>query len=125
MYIRTIPTVLVLTVALLPRPTLASVTLQSIFSSFGSVLSSFVQLGAAVALVLFLWGVIVFMRKSGDDKEIANGKQFMLWGIVLLSVLVSLWGIVAIVQNTLGIEDKSKCDAPTVDPSGGQGKTCV
>jgi hypothetical protein len=52
----------------------------------------------AVALFLFLWGLVAFISKSGDEAAIASGKRKMFWGIITLFVMVAVWGIVTIVQ---------------------------
>ena len=52
-----------------------------------------------LALVVFLWGMIKYLRVAGEeDKE--NAKRIMWWGIVALFVMVSVWGLVQILVNT-------------------------
>ena len=58
----------------------------------------------ALALVLFVWGVIKFVINDDEQTKKEEGRQFMLWGIIALSVMVSVWGLVKIVGNTFGIE---------------------
>jgi len=65
----------------------------------GCILSPGVKLLIALAVVVFLWGVFNFIRASDDSKK-SEGKKLMLWGIIGLFVIVSIWGIVSILQNT-------------------------
>ena len=55
----------------------------------------------ALAFVVFLWGVVQFIMNSADEAERAKGKQFMLWGIIGLFVMFSVWGLVSILQKTV------------------------
>ncbi len=57
-----------------------------------------------LAVVVFIYGVLTLMFSDGDKKE--EGKQYMIWGIVGLFVMVSVWGLVAVLQGTFNLEDK-------------------
>jgi hypothetical protein len=51
-----------------------------------------------LALALFLWGILRYLfSKDGPSKK--EARDFMMWGIVALFVMVSVWGLVRIVQN--------------------------
>lgn len=50
----------------------------------------------AMTLLVFFWGLVGLIRSSGDEKAVSEGKQFMLWGIVGLFVLVSFAGIISL-----------------------------
>lgn len=54
-------------------------------------------------MLAFLWGVAQYIRKGSDPKEREQGRQFMLWGIIGLAVMASVWGLVRILTNTLGV----------------------
>ncbi len=67
------------------------------------IVRSVVPLLFAIAFVVFIIGVIKFIAGSGEETKRAEGQQFMLWGIIALTVMFSIWGIVSIVNNTFGI----------------------
>ncbi|MBP9760378.1 MAG: hypothetical protein KBD24_03350 [Candidatus Pacebacteria bacterium] len=111
-------------------PTVASAVapkLTDIIDAFTGSLTGFVAVAFGIAFVVFLWGVVTFIHKAGDDAEIAKGRQRMLWGVVGLFVIASVWGIVAILQALFGVDaDKTECESPSVTVSGSayQLKTC-
>jgi hypothetical protein len=54
----------------------------------------------ALALVLFLWGVLRYLfSKDGPSKK--EARDFMMWGIVALFVMVSVWGLVKVLQDII------------------------
>jgi hypothetical protein len=55
-----------------------------------------------VALLVFVWGVVMFMV-SNDDRARGEGKRRMVWGVIGLFVIVSVWGLVALLGTLLGI----------------------
>jgi Na+/proline symporter len=65
---------------------------------------SVIPLIFALAVVMFVWGVVQFVINSDEEAKKAKGKQFMIWGIIALAVMVSVWGLVSILGNTFGIK---------------------
>lgn len=63
-----------------------------------------VPLIVSLAAAVFVWGVINhFFLHGSDEAKREEGKQFMLWGIIGLAVLFSVWGFVNLLLSTLGI----------------------
>ena len=60
-----------------------------------------------LAVVYFLWGIATYILSSGDEEKKTEGRSKMIYGIVALAVMVSVWGLVRVVQNTFGIESYS------------------
>lgn len=56
-----------------------------------------------LALVYFLFGVFMFVRGADDEEARNTGRQHMLWGIVGLAIMVSVYGILRIVAGTVGV----------------------
>jgi uncharacterized membrane protein YbhN (UPF0104 family) len=56
----------------------------------------------AVALLYFLYGVLVFIINADDESKRAIGKQHMFWGIIGLFIMVSVYGIIGIILGTIG-----------------------
>ncbi len=59
----------------------------------------------SVAVLVFIFGVIKFLMKSGSKTDIENGRKYMLWGIIALFVLLSVRVIVGQISNAFGIGD--------------------
>lgn len=58
----------------------------------------------ALALAAFVWGVVnYFFIHGGEEGKRAEGRQFMLWGVIGLTVLFTFWGLVVLLLSTLGL----------------------
>ncbi len=57
----------------------------------------------ALAFLVFIWGVFKFVANAGDETKRAEGRQFILWGLLGIVVLFSVWGFVNLLLSTLGI----------------------
>lgn len=56
----------------------------------------------ALAMAMFLWGVVQYVINEGDEGKREKGKQFMVWGIIGLTVMVTVWALVAVLGSTFG-----------------------
>lgn len=57
-----------------------------------------------LAFAAFIWGVVNFFFLHGSEEaKREEGRQFILWGIIGMVVLFSVWGFVNILLSTLGI----------------------
>jgi hypothetical protein len=66
------------------------------------IISPLLGLATSIAFVLFLAGVIRFFvsKANGNPDEIEKGRNHMLWGIVALFVLVSVWSILKFIGGS-------------------------
>jgi len=58
---------------------------------------------AGLALLAFFWGLAKFIFSAGDEEKRSEGKKIMIWGIIALFVMVSIWGIVIFVSISLDV----------------------
>ncbi len=59
----------------------------------------------ALAFLVFVWGVVnYYFFHANDEKKREEGRAFVLWGLLGMVVLFSVWGLVKLVLSTLGIE---------------------
>ncbi len=73
-------------------------------AELGGVLAILVPVLVALALALFIWGMVVFVFNAGDDSKRAEGQKHMIWGLVALFVIVSVWGLVSLLQVIFGAD---------------------
>lgn len=93
----------------------SAATFDSIFGPGGkiaSILGMLVPILVGLGVVYFVWGLVQFIAKSGDEKGREEGKSRMIWGIIGLFVIVSLWGLVKFVGATLGIDPGGSIKIP-------------
>lgn len=78
--------------------------IQHLLSYGGCIIShSVIPLIFAIATIMFIWGVVQFVINSDEEAKKEKGKQFMIWGIIALTVMISVWGLVNILGGTFGI----------------------
>lgn len=78
--------------------------LNAIFCKVHELLSAVVPVLLALGIVFFVWGVVRYV--IGDSEEAKKkGRDTMIFGIIGLAVIISVWGIVYIITTTFGIEE--------------------
>ena len=85
-------------------PAIASA--QSLLNTLALVntfLNAAIGLFITIAIVVFFWGLITYLTKLGEEGERKKALQLMFWGVIAIFVMVSIWGIIRLLQNTLKV----------------------
>lgn len=120
-----------LTLTLLAFPMIASAqTLFDMLGKFSSLVDATVPVLIGLAILVFIFGILKYVvAKSPEDQKEARG--VILWGIIIIFVMVSIWGLVRLLGDTLGLDNASvgapatpgiRVDSngnPTLNTSGG------
>jgi hypothetical protein len=78
----------------------------------GIVTAILIPLAFSLALLYFFYGVAKYVWSEGTGK--AEGKQIMIWGVVALFVMSSVWGLVAFIRGELQIGPGSDMPIPSI-----------
>lgn len=102
------------TAALFALPAVASAqtptNLTNLIALAGDILNRIIPVLIALALVAFFWGLVTYIFKQGKD----NGKKLITAGLLGLFIMVSVWGIIRLAQNTLGTGNNTIPNVPQV-----------
>lgn len=69
-----------------------------------NIVNPFIILLIAFAILYFLWGVAQFVIYSDSEEERSKGKRHMIWGIMGIVIMVSVFGILSLVLNSFGVD---------------------
>lgn len=59
----------------------------------------------ALAFLIFVWGIIEYtLRKDSADAKI-KGRDHIMWGLIGLAIMTSVFFILRVVTRTLGIDE--------------------
>jgi len=78
------------------------------------ILNPAIELMFAVAFVYFLYGIIRFLSLEVTDKARDDAKRSILWGLVGMLIMFSVYGIIAFVLRSFGISNSQI--APAAKP---------
>jgi heme/copper-type cytochrome/quinol oxidase subunit 2 len=88
---------------------------------FLAIFNWFIAFLVALALVLFVWGVVKYIASQDDPTGRSAARSQIINGIVMLFVIISVWGLVNILAATFNLNNQAT--PPTVPsvPGGGGG----
>lgn len=69
-----------------------------------------------IAIIVFFWGLVRYLTDVGEAKH--NGLIQMFYGLIAIFVMVSIWGIIHLLQATFGITGANQAIIPAIIPSG-------
>ena len=96
-------------VGLFPTVALAQVYsanqgIGGLFTLAGAYMDRIVPFIIALAVVFFIYNVFVYaIVGASDEEKRTEARTRMVWGIIGIFVMVSVWGLVAILQSTFNL----------------------
>ncbi len=57
-----------------------------------------------LGLLLFIWGIIQFLWGVKDGRADEKGKDHMVYGLLGMLIMVSVYGIIALIINSFGLQ---------------------
>ncbi len=113
--------ILSLLTTITPALVLADQTTDSVGRTIDGFLNWLVGLAGRVmpllillALVLFLYGIVKRFFWSKDSSDRTEAGKFILWGVVALFVMVSVWGLVNLLRNTFNLDNSNVPVPPSI-----------
>jgi len=91
--------------------------LGGLLNMVNSIVQFLIPMVIALGVLYFLWSVFSYIG-AGDDEEkrkAARGK--MIYGVIAIFVMVSLWGLVNFIGGTLGLDSTAQAGPSYTVPS--------
>jgi len=77
---------------------------NSLFIKVNSILNAIIPILISVAVVYLIFAVVRYVIAGNEDEKKA-GKMMIVWGVVGLFVILSIWGLVNILVRTFGLQN--------------------
>lgn len=61
-----------------------------------------------IAFLIFFWGLSKFILSSGNTADIEKGRNYMLWGILALFILITFRAIISLVAGDVGLGNATR-----------------
>ena len=74
-----------------------------------------IPIAVALALLFFFWGLANYILSAGSEDAATRGRDIIIWGIIALFVIVSIWGLVAVLVTTFGVQSGGGITPPQLE----------
>lgn len=85
-----------------------------LFAVTDQILNPLIILMFGIALLVFLWGLALFIAKGGEEDVRETAKRHILYGVLGMFIMVSAFALVRVITGSLGIDTRDSLD--TVQP---------
>ena|ERR1035437_7770071 len=89
---------------IIPRAEASVVTLMKGVNKV--IINPLIILLFTLAVVYFVYGLVRYLLSPDNEEIRKSSKSHMLWGIIGMFIMVSVIGIMSLIINTLGAQDK-------------------
>lgn len=103
---KNITTISLLVSALLPSVALAVATpgsFRELVNLFLGHMTTIIEILFLIAVLVFLWNIAQLILNAGNSEVNTDMKKKLVWGVVIMFVLVSMWGIIQFLGDSVGI----------------------
>lgn len=81
-----------------------------------TIINPLIQFAFIVAFVVFIWGIMQFIRNADNPEKRKVGQDHMMWGIIGLCIMLGVFGILTILTRTFGINARINNKEQTFTP---------
>jgi len=97
----------------------SAATVGSVLKVFSDTINAVIPIILALAVLYFFWGLAKYVLNSANEDAKEEGRNIMIWGIIALFVMVSVWGLIALLQDTFDVDSQSPIIPGKIERSGG------
>ena len=99
-------------------PALASAqnlsNLTTLLNSIKGLVDLALPIVVGLGLLGFFWGLVKFIFAAGNEVDKEKGKNLMIYSIISLFVMVSIWGLIGFIGNAFNIQQGGDLQVPGV-----------
>jgi len=94
--------ILFLAAVLFPATTYAA-DILSVIGKVREIIDLVVPIIITLAVIYFFWGLAQYIINTGSEEKRTEARNIMIYGIIILFVMLSVWGLVGVLGSTFGV----------------------
>ena len=98
----------------------AITTFSGLLGRISSIVDDIIPFIIWLAVFVIIWGIFNYLVRATDEEKRADARKYIVWGIIALFFMLSIWGFVNILLNTFSLKRTiDAADIPKVPRIGG------
>lgn len=78
---------------------------ESMLSFVQKTIGMLIPIVIGIAVLTFLWGIVKYVVAKEEEAQ-KEARSIILYGTIVLFVMVSIWGLVNLLDDTLGLSNE-------------------
>lgn len=107
-------------VPLMPLLAFAFDPMDDIVTPLGEIINGIAPLVMVLVFIAFCWGLVKYIMSAGDPEKAKEGKSIMIYGVLALFVMASVWGLTTTLADSVLNLDEGIVPGPELIPGGGE-----
>ena len=97
------------------QESVSSLTITGFLGQLSGILNRIIPFIIGLTVFIILWGIFTYITHAAEEEKRAEARQFIIWGIIGVFFMLSIWGFVNLLLNSFDIErDIQTSDIPKV-----------
>ncbi len=96
---------LVLSILVLANNIYATTFSQLALNLSNGLIATITKLSFGFAVIFLFWGIFNFVSNASDQSKREEGKKKIIFGVIAIFVMVSVWGIVKSITSTTKLDN--------------------
>lgn len=80
--------------------------IQDLLIKIQGILTSLIPFIIGLTVFVIIWGVFQYVVHGAEEEKRAEGQKYILYGIVGIFIMLSIWGFVNILVGTFTLDNK-------------------
>ncbi len=95
-----------------------STFVNDIIEFISNTVNTLIPLLIGIAVLLFIYGLVTFVLAADDEEARKAARYKMIWGVIAIFVMVSVWGLVNVLASFFNLNTTSIAppEVPVVPP---------
>jgi len=81
-----------------------AVTLGHTLGVLSDLINGLIPIVLAITVLIFFWGLAMYLLDASNTERKGDGIRIMVMGVMALFVMVSIWGIIGVLQQTFKVD---------------------
>lgn len=77
--------------------------IANLIGQINAVINTIIPFLVGLAVLIIIWGVFNYISGAGDEEKRAQAKQYIVWGVVGVFIMLSVWGLVNVLVNSFAL----------------------
>jgi uncharacterized membrane protein YidH (DUF202 family) len=87
------------------QPTTDPTTVLELIDRMNSIGSRIIPFLIGIAVFIIILGIVGYVRDGSNEEKRAEGRMFVLWGVISVFLMLSIWGLVNILVNSFNLNN--------------------
>lgn len=92
-----------------------NLTIAGTVNRLTGILDRIIPFIIGLTVFFIIWKILSYIGSAGNEEKLAEAKRFIIWGVIGVFCMLSLWGFVNLLLNSFMLQsDIRPTDIPTV-----------